>query len=36
VFELPADSASVLSDMDYPQDYLRELGRLTGKDRKPQ
>ena len=28
VFELPADSASVLSDMDYPQDYLRELGRL--------
>jgi molybdenum cofactor cytidylyltransferase len=28
VFELAADSASVLSDMDYPQDYLRELGRL--------
>jgi len=28
VFEIPADSASVLSDMDYPQDYLRELGRL--------
>jgi molybdenum cofactor cytidylyltransferase len=28
VFELAADSASVLTDMDYPQDYLRELGRL--------
>jgi len=27
VFELPADSASVLSDMDYPQDYQRELDR---------
>jgi len=35
VLELPADSASVLSDMDYPQDYLRELGRLAGKDRTP-
>ena len=30
VFELPADSDSVLSDMDYPQDYLRELGRRHG------
>jgi molybdenum cofactor cytidylyltransferase len=28
VFELPADSAGVLSDMDYPEDYRRELGRL--------
>jgi molybdenum cofactor cytidylyltransferase len=28
VFELPADTAGVLSDMDYPEDYLRELGRL--------
>ena len=36
VLELPADSASVLSDMDYPQDYLRELGRLAGKGPKPQ
>jgi molybdenum cofactor cytidylyltransferase len=23
IFELPAPSDSVLSDMDYPQDYLR-------------
>lgn len=28
VFELPADTAGVLSDMDYPEDYLRELSRL--------
>jgi molybdenum cofactor cytidylyltransferase len=28
VFELPADSASVLSDMDYPEDYQREQDRL--------
>jgi molybdenum cofactor cytidylyltransferase len=36
VLELPADSASVLSDMDYPQDYLRELDELAGRDFKPQ
>jgi molybdenum cofactor cytidylyltransferase len=36
VFELPADSASVLSDMDYPHDYLRELDGLAGKDLRPQ
>jgi molybdenum cofactor cytidylyltransferase len=26
VFELKVSTASVLSDMDYPEDYLRELG----------
>jgi len=28
VFELAAETAGVLSDMDYPEDYRRELGRL--------
>jgi len=26
VFEMPVSTASVLSDMDYPEDYRRELG----------
>ena len=32
VFELPADTAGVLSDMDYPEDYRREQGRLRRQD----
>ncbi len=31
VFELSADSASVLSDMDYPEDYQREQDRLRSR-----
>jgi molybdenum cofactor cytidylyltransferase len=28
VFELPVSTSAVLSDMDYPEDYQRELARL--------
>ena len=30
VFELPVSNSAVLSDMDYPEDYQRELARLPG------
>ena len=30
VFELRVSTAAVLSDMDYPEDYLRELGSIEG------
>jgi hypothetical protein len=29
VFELPTDDPAVLSDMDLPEDYLRELSRRS-------
>jgi len=29
VFELPVSNSAVLSDMDYPEDYQRELARLS-------
>jgi len=29
VFELPVSTSAVLSDMDYPEDYRRELARLS-------
>lgn len=35
VFELPVEDSSVLSDIDYPEDYRRELARLNGQDPTP-
>ena len=29
VFELPVSNSAVLSDMDYPEDYQRELARFN-------
>ena len=34
VFDLPVSTAAVLADMDYPEDYQRELARLSGQFRK--
>ncbi|MGA2256998.1 MAG: nucleotidyltransferase family protein [Thermoguttaceae bacterium] len=32
VFELPVSTSAVLSDIDYPEDYQRELARLSRED----